>query len=158
MPTLTEGRKLAALEILESYTRQLHDSKSISVTQFELALRDTWGVGYQEVKDIMIDSVINHKEYVHLAAYYMENSNPAGVVVEFQQPLAELYGLRSWYYDEDKEEKKREFWRNAFALISQFDVDTEIEGASIPGTDLISCNFPSPKLNPLIPVSSSKNL
>lgn len=97
----------------------------------ERELRDLWGMGYQSLKDVMIDILSNHAEYSHLAAYYMEHSNTPGVVTEFQSPLAKLYGLSSWSYDDAKEQKREEFWERAFAMISRFDLDAEIGGQSI---------------------------
>ena len=94
-------------------TRQLHDTRSME-GRLELELRQLWGLGYQALKFIMIDIVLNHPEYAHLAAYYMEHSNPVGVVTEFQRPLAKLYGLTSWHYDDEKDYKRAEYWKNAF--------------------------------------------
>ncbi len=79
----------------------------------------------------MIDIVKNHREYTHLAAYYMEHSPTVGVVSEFQRPLAELYGLTSWYHDTSKETKRQQYWENAFALISQFDLGSPSNESSI---------------------------
>jgi HJR/Mrr/RecB family endonuclease len=131
MYRLTELRKSQAREALDRYTRQLHDSRAIIAGQFEHELRQLWGLGYQSVKDIMIDILSNHAEYAHLAAYYMEHSNAPGVVSEFQQPLANLYGLNSWYNDEEKEIKRAAYWDNAFALISQFDFAGQHDGSTI---------------------------
>ena len=78
-----------------------------------------------------IDIMLNNPEYAHLAAYYMEYSNPGGVVTEFQRPLAKLYGLTSWHYDDEKDNKRAEYWKNAFALISQFDLEKEYDGSTI---------------------------
>ena len=130
MYRLTEHRKAKARDILDRYTRRLHDTRSIKVVRLELKLRKVWGLGYQALKHIMIDILANHPEYVHLAAYYMEH-NPSGVVSEFQQPLAKLYGLSSWYHDDKKETKRTAFWENAFALISQFDLYKQHNGSSI---------------------------
>lgn len=131
MNELTPDRKEIAKDILARYTIALHNNRRISVTPFELELRQVWNMGYSEIKDVMIDIIKNHSEYTHLSAYYMENSNPVGVVAEFQQPLTELYGLSSWYYDADKESKRNEFWNNAFALISQFDLGSPNDESSI---------------------------
>ncbi len=131
MYRLTEHRKEKARDVLDRYTRQLHDTRSIAVVRLELELRQVWGVGYQTLKHILIDILANHPEYAHLAAYYMEYSNASGVVSEFQRPLAKLYGLSSWYYDGEKETKRTAFWENAFALISQFDLKEPHNGSSI---------------------------
>ena len=131
MYRLTERRKVKAREVLDRYTRQLHDSRAIVAGQFEHELRQLWRLGYQTLKDIMIDILSNHPEYAHLAAYYMEHSNAPGVVSEFQEPLATLYGLTSWYYDDDTETKRTAYWNDAFALISQFDLTEQHDGSSI---------------------------
>lgn len=133
MYRLTDRRKAKARDVLDRYTRQLHDTRSIEGIRLELELRQLWGLGYQTLKDIMIDILSNHPEYVHLAAYYMEHSNVnvQSVVVEFQRPLAKLYGLSSWYHDDEKETKRKAFWEKAFALISQFDLHEQHNGSSI---------------------------
>jgi len=130
MYRLTKHRKAKARDVLDRYTRQLHDTRSME-GRLELELRQLWGLGYQALKFIMIDIVVNHPEYAHLAAYYMEHSNPAGVVTEFQRPLARLYGLTSWHYDDEKDDKRAEYWQNAFALISQFDLEKQYDGSTI---------------------------
>lgn len=131
MYRLTEPRKAKAREVLDHYTRQLHDRHAMAEMQLEHELRHIWGLGYQTLKDIMIDIAANHSEYAHLAAYYMEHSNALGVVSEFQEPLAKLYGLTSWYDDDQKEAKRAAYWNDAFALISQFDLTEERDGSSI---------------------------
>ncbi|RLB92252.1 MAG: hypothetical protein DRH26_06655 [Deltaproteobacteria bacterium] len=131
MKKLTKRRKDTAKDILERYTIYLHDNKSIPVKPFELELQNVWDMGYQSIKDIMIDIVKNHREYTHLAAYYMEHSSTVGVVSEFQRPLAALYGLTSWYHDDTKEIKRQQYWENAFALISQFELGSPSSESSI---------------------------
>jgi HJR/Mrr/RecB family endonuclease len=131
MHRLTERRKKQAREVLDRYTRQLHNSRNFVAAQLEHELRDLWGLGYRSLKGIMIDMVSNHPEYAHLAAYYMEHSGAPGVVSEFQEPLAKLYGLRSWRYDGDKESKRTAYWNEAFALISQFDLSQQYDGSTV---------------------------
>jgi|LGOV01.1.fsa_nt_gb HJR/Mrr/RecB family endonuclease len=128
---LTEHKKIKARDVLDRYTRHLHDHRSMDAGGLERELRQLWGLGYQTLKDIMIDILSNHQEYAHLAAYYMEHSNAPGVVSEFLQPLANLYGLTSWYYDDEKEAKRDAYWENAFALISQFDLNKQHDGSTI---------------------------
>jgi hypothetical protein len=48
-----------------------------------------------------------------------------------QLMLAKLYGLTSWHYDDEKDDKRAEYWKNAFALISQFDLEKEYDGSTI---------------------------
>lgn len=120
-----------AQDILDRHTKCLHDTRQMDVHGLEGELRDRWRLGYQTLKDIMIDMLVNHNEYSHVAAYYMEHSNVTGVVMEFQSPLSKLYGLTSWNFDETKDQKRSEFWDTAFAAISQFDVHKEVEGRSI---------------------------
>ena len=127
---LTARRKQRAADILDHHTKVLHDTRYINVSRLEHALRERWNIGYQSLKGIMIDMANNHPEYSHLAAYYMEHSNPTGVVSEFQQPLADLFGLTSWDFDDSKEGKRKEYWDNAFALITNFDLNIETNGQS----------------------------
>ncbi len=130
MYRFTERRKSKARDVLDHYTKELHDTRHIDSLSLEMGLRGLWEIGYQKLKDIMIDIAARHSEYAHLAAYYMEHSNTPGVVAEFQGPLAKLYGLSSWYYDDAKELKREEYWDKALAVISQFDFDEEIDGRS----------------------------
>ena len=115
MCRLTDHRKTEAREVLDRYNQQLHDTRKICRSDLELKLRDIWGLGYQNLKGIMIDILSNHPEYEHLAAYYMDvdYDGITGVVMEFQQPLAKLYGLTSWH-DEEKKAKRTAYWKDAF--------------------------------------------
>ena len=130
MYRLTKRRKEKAREILDRYTQQLYNQRSID-GPLERELRELWKVGYQELKWIMIDMLEKHPEYAHLAAHYMEYSNGPGVVMEFQGSLAEVYGLSSWYYDAEKEKKRAAFWERAFALNSRFDLEGKQDGLPI---------------------------
>ena len=134
MYRLTPLRKSQAQDVLDRYTKYLHDARVFECRALERELGDLWGLGYQTLKDIMIDVVSNHTEYVHLAAYYMEHSGrmgSQGVVSEFQTPLAKLFGLSSWDYDTAKEERRKQFWENAFALITHFDVEAPSDDRAI---------------------------
>lgn len=93
MYKLTENRLRAAHAILEKYRDALYETQGIRCMDFEHELRDCWGVGYQSLKDIIID-LSKLDRYEHLAAYYMQFQNPTGVVSEFQGRLAEIYGSR----------------------------------------------------------------
>jgi hypothetical protein len=131
MYRLTQRRKDMARDILDRHAKCLHDTRWMDIGGLERELHDLWGLGYKTLKGIMIDMMSNHPEYAHLAAYYMEHANAPGVVSEFQRPLAKLYGLTSWYYDDSKEQKREEFWDTAFAVISQFDLDADVDGQNI---------------------------
>lgn len=113
MYTLTERRFKKAKSILEKYRAQMLKYKIIQAMALERDLRDCWDTGYREIKDIMIQ-LLKDERYVYLAAYFMENSNSSvGVVMEFQEPLATLYGAKSFYHDKNYKEKRDAFW-NAF--------------------------------------------
>ena len=45
-----------------------------------MSFENVGGVGYRELKDIVRD-LARVEEFQHLAAYYMEHSNPTGPVV-----------------------------------------------------------------------------
>ena len=77
--------------------------------QLERELRDLWGIGYQELKDIIID-MVKKDQFPEVAAYYMEHSNSGvGVVSEFKRPLSKLYGI-PYFHHADREKKRQEFW------------------------------------------------
>ncbi len=114
MANLTPQRLTRAADILERYRSALFTGRKYDTGQFEHELRDLWTVGYQELKGIMID-LAGHGRFQEVAAYYMEHSNAPGVVSEFQRPLTELYGVRSYHHSPDFEEKKAAFWERAFA-------------------------------------------
>ncbi len=135
MHWLTDQRKKQAGDILDKYTRQLHDERRIDALALEFELRESLGIGYQTIKGVMIDILQDHPEYDHLAAYYMEHIHEAihgmGVAAEFKRPLARLFRMTSWDSDPRKERKRADYWENAFALISQFDLQQEVQGKSI---------------------------
>lgn len=130
MYRLTDRRHSQARDALERYRHELHDNRYINCDRLEEELRELWHIGYQELKDIFEDMLRRFPQYEHLAAYYMENVNPTGVVSEFQDPLAKLYGI-DWYYAANREAKRDEYWARAFAINSEFDVSSVIEGCSI---------------------------
>ena len=108
MYRLTERRLAKALDILEKYRAQLRKRVCFEPRCFEGELRECWDVGYREMKDLAED-MLKHERYRHVAAYYMEHSNTPGVVVEFQQPLSEVYGIK-WYHAPNMPEKRDAFW------------------------------------------------
>jgi hypothetical protein len=114
MYRLTDLRKAKARETLDRYSAELQRRGAFEANGLECELRGIWDTGYREVKDAMIDLLRNHPEYEPLAAYFMEHSNPAGVVSEFQGPLAKLYGLSSWQHDETMDSKRARYWKTVF--------------------------------------------
>lgn len=110
MASLTPRRFEAARPILDKYREQLHRTGHVDAGDLEGELRKCWNIGYQELKDIIID-LAKRDEYRYLAAYYMEHSNAPGVVTEFQGTLAALYGVESYYHAPDREEKREAFWQ-----------------------------------------------
>lgn len=112
MYKLTERRLEAAELILERYRAELIECGLFHAGSLERELRDVWSIGYQEIKDIMIDIVKRHERYHYIAIYYMEHSNSPGVVSEFKRTLADEYGIASYDHGERKAAQK-EFWENA---------------------------------------------
>ena len=96
MYKLTDRRFHAAELILEEARASLIEHRSINSSTFENQLREVWNIGYQEIKDVMNDIVKHYPRFKFVAIYYMENSNPGGVVSEFQDTLASEYGLPSY--------------------------------------------------------------
>lgn len=108
MHRLTERRFAKAKPILDHYRKQLHATGSVSTNDLEMELRKCWDTGYRELKGIFID-LSKRPHYRYLAARYMESGCP-GVVCEFQQTLADMYGIP--YFDHpDREQRKGSFWR-----------------------------------------------
>ena len=111
MYRLTDKRLQKAKPILDEYMSRLQAAGKIDVMEFEVALRNCWRkIGYQELKGIFKD-MAGRREYLYLAAYYMEHSNEGRVVVEFQGFLASLYGVK-WYRHNSPEinSKRKAFW------------------------------------------------
>ncbi len=111
MANLTDRRFQVAKPTLDRYRDELMRKRNINVMAFEQELKDLLDLGYQDLKSMMIQ-LSKKPEYVYLAARYMEGGSP-GVVSEFQQPLAELYGI-SHYHADDLEQKQKEYWERAF--------------------------------------------
>ncbi len=109
---LTERRLDAARDILDKYAEQLRRSKRIDSMGLEHELRETWDLGYRELKDIMSD-LLKTDEYKYIAAYYMQHQNPMGPVSEFKADLAALYGL-NWYDSPERQKKQAAFWKRYF--------------------------------------------
>lgn len=101
-----------AKHIFEKYRTELHQHHQANCAQMEKELKDCFNLGYQEIKDIIID-LFAQERYKCLAAYFMENIDTSvGVVSEYHESLAKLYGI-DWYYADDRVEKQNAFW-NAF--------------------------------------------
>ncbi len=109
MYTLTPRRYVKATVVLEKYREMMLKNGEICSHCFEMELRKCWNTGYREIKDIM-EQLLKDKRYVYVAAFYMENSNAAGVVSEFKGPLADLYGATDFHYDKSYKEKRDAFW------------------------------------------------
>ena len=110
MYTLTDRRFQQAEAILENYRNCLNKSLKYDTHAFEMELRECWGVGYQEIKELLIDLIKKHSTYRDLALYYMQFQNVPGPVSEFHSTLAKEYGAES-YYTDDFKTKKEEFWK-----------------------------------------------
>jgi hypothetical protein len=109
MYRLTEKRFSKAKSILDKYRSQLHDKGRISNPDFEEELRDCWNIGYQELKEIILE-LAKHNQYRFLAAYYMEMGFP-GVVSEFKNKLADMYGIKIFDGNPERDSKREEFWK-----------------------------------------------
>jgi len=109
MYRLTDHRFQQAEGILEEYRALLHTNFEYSTGQFENKLKECWNVGYQEIKDILIDLIKRYPRFRYLALYYMQYQNAAGPVSEFKITLAEQYGA-DYYGSDEYEAKKKEFW------------------------------------------------
>ena len=112
MYRLTERRLARAKATLERFRAELFERHSFDAQSFEQELRDTWTLGYRELKDIMCE-MLKLDRYREVAAYYMEHNGPA-VVSEFKKPLAALYGITR-YSAPEREETRRKFWAGVLA-------------------------------------------
>ncbi len=112
MASLTENRFNKAQPIFDRYTRILLETQHLPFPEFEKELKELFGMGYQELKGVMID-LSKKTEYVLLAARYMEEGYPS-VISEFKHHLATLYGVEN-FHGPDRDEKQKEFWAKAFA-------------------------------------------
>ena len=108
MYKLTQKREEKAAEILGSYQKQMAQSDSIDCSGFEMELRKCWGLGYRELKGIVID-MSRRPEYERMAAYYMQNQNALGPVSEFKGRLGQLYGVKR-YSSKGAKEGREAYW------------------------------------------------
>lgn len=83
MYRLTARRLQNATGILEKYMTILSKKPSFNAMQFEHELRQCWGLGRRELRDIMKD-VLKNGRYRNVAIYYIEHGNDTGVVSEFR--------------------------------------------------------------------------
>ena len=81
MYKLTQIRFDKAKEILDRYNADFLKRRDLRDGELERELRDIWDMGYQELKDIMIQ-LSERPEYRLMALRYMESGCP-GVVCEF---------------------------------------------------------------------------
>ena len=113
MASLTAKRFEKAKPIFDKYKAKLLDTEDVDIPAFEMELKAVFDMGYQELKQIIID-LSKRPEYEMLAVKYMEEGTP-GVVSEFKQHLATFYGMD--YYDSsiaERETKQKEYWAKAF--------------------------------------------
>ncbi len=110
---LTARRLDAIRDVLEKYSRQLQADRDFNCDLLETELRDRLEAGYKDIKGLMEDLLsVPFAKYV--AVFYMENSNPMGVSVEFQAPLAQVYGI-SHYGDNRRDEARENLWQTYFS-------------------------------------------
>ena len=114
MYRLTDRRLAKAEQLLEQYRSELVEHGRFNVTAMDHELKDLWNIGYQELKDVVVDMYKNHDRYKYVAVYYMEHSNDIGVAGEFKPILADAYGLKR-YHDDDLDASRQRFWENATA-------------------------------------------
>lgn len=146
MSRLTEDRLAVAQPILDRYRDKLRRDRFFSAHALERELSDALRLGHQEVTGVVVD-LLDLPDYRLVAAYYMENVNgdtlgppdqaprAPGVAAEFRDPLAKLYGAQS-YEAADREVKRVEFWRTAFAEPGQGGLpDQEYEGPRFTARD-----------------------
>jgi hypothetical protein len=113
MHRLTQRRLADVQPVLEEYRAELFNRRSFDARSLESELCLAWRLGYQELKSIMWD-MVKLARYREVAAYYMEHSSSTGVVVEFWEPLARLYGIE-WYHAPERQEKRKKYWDEVFA-------------------------------------------
>lgn len=118
MASLTEPKFKKAKHILDKYNEQLHRTHELHDTQLEHELREIWGIGYQELKGIMID-LSRLPDYQLLAVRYMESGFP-GVVSEFKSTLAKIYGMEDFDIDRNEREQfRKRFWERQFGPLQE---------------------------------------
>lgn len=146
MARLTEERLDVARPILDRYRDKLRRDRFFSAHAIERELSDALRLGHQEVTGVVVD-LLEMPDYRLVAAYYMENVNAdmlgppdqarrdPGVAAEFMSPLAVLYEIES-YGAPDRDAKRAEFWRRAFADTGQGALpDEEYEGPRFTARD-----------------------
>jgi hypothetical protein len=122
MYKLTDRRFDATKRIFEKYRQELFANHEFDAHTFERELRGVLDTGYQELKDVMMEIVRKTRldlprktdRYRELAVYYMEHINGPGVVSEFQQPLADVFGV-TYFHAPDVAQKRDGYWKNVFA-------------------------------------------
>jgi hypothetical protein len=114
---LTDKRLEEAKPILEKYRDELFRSRSFNSRSLEDELRKLWKIGYQALKEPMCELVEKKDRYREVAAYYMEQPTGPGVVEEFKQTLADLYGIRV-YNDPTREQMREKYWARTFANVA----------------------------------------
>ena len=90
MYRLTERRLGRAKAVLEEYRERLRSVGRVNGGSLETKLRQVWRIGYQELKDIVID-MLKQPKYRDLALYYMEHVYATGPPSEFK-PYLRRYG------------------------------------------------------------------
>ena len=119
MYTLTERRFLKVEKFLEEARNDLINDGMLNCGILERKMRDALNLGYQTLKDIMIDVVKRYPRYRLVALYYMQHQNAGmGPVCEFQPTLAMEYGLDDFYGgQEDQDQIKAKFWEDQLAKL-----------------------------------------
>lgn len=112
MARLTARRLSAATDILERYRALLFGRRWFHTGDFQAELRLRWGLDGQELKGAVND-LAAHGRFQEVAAFFMEHGDTAGVAVEFQSVLAELYGVKR-YHAPERGARRDEFWKRAF--------------------------------------------
>ena len=112
MYRLTEKRLRSAMAVFEECRQRLFAEHSFDALILERHLKTAWGIGYQELKDVMQDMLRNAR-FREVAVFYMEHSNTPGVVSEFKEPLARVYGI-SHYDAKDREARRKAYWEEVF--------------------------------------------
>ncbi len=104
---LTEARLQKVKSILDWYGIDVGRTGVMDCEEFEKELKFALKIGNLEFRAILLD-MAKLKEYLPLAALYMERGYPA-IAAEFQATLAGLYGV-SDFHAENRVEKRKAFW------------------------------------------------
>ncbi|OYP38044.1 hypothetical protein [Rhodopirellula sp. MGV] len=117
MYKLTERRFAKVEQFLEEARSELINDGVLNYNILEREMRDSLNLGFQELKDIMIDIVKRYPRYRLVALYYMQHQNAGmGPVSEFQPTLAKEYGLDGHYGGQgDRDAIKAKFWKDELA-------------------------------------------